>query len=38
MEEKFETWAIVELFGHARIAGRITDRLARRLPESPPSV
>ena len=26
MEEKFETWAIVELFGHARIAGRITEQ------------
>lgn len=24
--EKFEQWAVVELFGHARIAGRVTEQ------------
>lgn len=24
-EQKFEQWAIVELFGHQRIAGRVTE-------------
>ncbi|MFP3564734.1 hypothetical protein [Paraburkholderia sp. SIMBA_030] len=26
MSEKFEQWAIVELFGHQRIAGRVTEQ------------
>ena len=26
MSEKFETWAIVELFGHQVIAGKVTDQ------------
>ena len=26
-EEKFEAWAIVELFGHQRVAGRITEQV-----------
>jgi hypothetical protein len=26
MNEKFEEWAIVELFGHQRIAGRVTEQ------------
>jgi hypothetical protein len=25
MEQKFEAWCLVELFGHARIAGRCTE-------------
>jgi len=25
-EKKFEQWAIVELFGHSRIAGRVTEQ------------
>lgn len=25
MAEKFDQWAVVELFGHQRIAGRITE-------------
>jgi hypothetical protein len=25
-EQKFEQWAIVELFGHQRIAGRVTEQ------------
>lgn len=25
-QDKFEAWAIVELFGHQRIAGRITEQ------------
>lgn len=25
MEEKFEQWAVVELFGHSRIAGKISE-------------
>ncbi|CAG9194010.1 conserved hypothetical protein [Paraburkholderia caribensis] len=24
--EKFDQWAIIELFGHARIAGRVTEQ------------
>lgn len=26
MSDKFEQWAIVELFGHQRIAGRVTEQ------------
>lgn len=26
-DEKFEQWAIVELFGHQRIAGRVTEQV-----------
>lgn len=26
MKEKFEEWAIVELFGHQKIAGRISEQ------------
>jgi len=26
MEEKFESWAIVELFGHQKIAGKCTEQ------------
>ncbi|MGH2271368.1 hypothetical protein ACQ9LF_06175 [Anaerohalosphaeraceae bacterium U12dextr] len=26
MKEKFEQWAIVELFGHQRIAGKVTNQ------------
>jgi hypothetical protein len=26
MAEKFETWAVVELFGHDRIAGYVTEQ------------
>ena len=26
MSEKFETWAVVELFGHKRIAGKLTEQ------------
>jgi len=26
MSETFEIWAIVELFGHAQIAGRVTEQ------------
>ncbi len=25
-EEKFDSWAIIELFGHTRIAGRLTEQ------------
>lgn len=25
MSEKFESWAIIELFGHAQIAGKVTE-------------
>ena len=25
MEEKFEIWAVVELMGHNKIAGRVTE-------------
>ena len=25
-QEKFDVWALVELFGHSRIAGRVTER------------
>ena len=25
MDEKFDMWAIIELFGHARLAGRVTE-------------
>ncbi len=25
-EQKFEAWAIVELFGHQKIAGRLTEQ------------
>lgn len=25
-KEKFETWAIVELFGHSRIAGKVSEQ------------
>lgn len=25
-EEKFEAWALVELFGHAKIAGRVSEQ------------
>jgi hypothetical protein len=25
-QEKFDIWALVELFGHSRIAGRVTER------------
>lgn len=25
MTEKFETWAIVELMGHVKLAGRLTE-------------
>jgi hypothetical protein len=24
--EKFDVWALIELFGHSRIAGRVTER------------
>jgi hypothetical protein len=24
-EEKFEAWAIIELFGHARLAGKVSE-------------
>lgn len=27
MTEKFDQWAIVELFGHSRIAGRVTEQV-----------
>lgn len=27
MSEKFEQWAIVELFGHQRIAGKVTEQV-----------
>ena len=26
MQEKFETWAIVELFGHNKIAGKVSEQ------------
>lgn len=26
MEQKFKTWALVELFGHTRIAGEVTEQ------------
>lgn len=26
MEEKFEQWALLELFGHMRIAGKVTEQ------------
>jgi len=25
-EERFDTWAVVELFGHARLAGRVSEQ------------
>ena len=25
-EEKFETWALIELFGHTRIAGKVSEQ------------
>ena len=28
-QEKFESWAIVELMGHRRIAGRVTEQTRR---------
>jgi hypothetical protein len=27
MDEKFETWAIVELFGHNKIAGKVSEQV-----------